>query len=286
MSSHRARRTPILQRRCAPKRYFAFEPLSLESVLGTQPHADRTLRVCAIVVPEVEVSLVTEHDARPVVLQPLWPSAKEMWRRRVASVYACCSCCTQPNRPTSSSRWRTLPARHPQRDSVLAAVRLPCDVAAWPPHAVQRDNGGTLDGRQLVGAARHAAEQRCRGRRRGGGEGGSGGRDSSRCAAWWQALHRLPCLESTGFHVLQAGQRNGADRPRPGQIRAASEQEQQRVREDGTASMRCVRLETGCATDRGWHGETHICRQRSRQNAHELGEHSAACGSSAYMCLR
>ena len=70
MSPHRARRAPILQRRCAPKRYFAFEPLSLESVLGIQPHADRALHVCAIVVPEVEVSLVTEHDARPVVLRP------------------------------------------------------------------------------------------------------------------------------------------------------------------------------------------------------------------------
>ena len=69
----------------------------------------------------------------------------------------------------------------------------------------------------------------------GGGEGGNGGKDSSRCAAWWQALHWLPCLERVGFHVLQTGQRNCADSSKPGEARAVCGQEQEYVREQPQA---------------------------------------------------
>ena len=65
-----------------------------------------------------------------------------------------------------------LPPAHPSRHGVLVTVQLLRDVASRPADAVQRDDGCSLDERQLVDASRRTSEHRCRRRGRGGGRGG------------------------------------------------------------------------------------------------------------------
>ena len=96
-------------------------------------------------------------------------------------------------RPTASlavlQRVRLLPSAHPARHGVLVAVQLLRDVAARPPHAMERDNRCTLDERQLVDAAVRTPEQRRR--RRGRGRGGGG----CSCRGWVAARVVMLCAQ-------------------------------------------------------------------------------------------